>query len=143
MATLPQGVGISAPTEYVDLPTNTFIIDWSTKQIAGTGTGLAAMRQAVEIILNVERFRWQIYDSNFGSELQDLPGNELDYIQSELPRRIEEAFSVDNRILSVDNYVFSADGRGNLTVSFDVQTAYGTIQEEVTVNNDRFERIRN
>ena len=136
MATLPQGVGISAPTEYVDRPTNTFIIDWSTKQIAGTGTGLAAMRQAVEIILNVERFRWQIYDSNFGSELQDLPGNELDYIQSEFPRRIEEAFSVDNRILSVDNYVFNVDGQGNLTVTFDVQTAYGTIPEEVTVTNN-------
>lgn len=136
MATLPQGVGISAPTEYVDLPTNTFIIDWSTKQIAGTGSGLAAMRQAVEIILNVERFRWQIYDSNFGSELQDLPGNESDYIQSELPRRIEEAFSVDNRILSVDNYVFTVDGRGNLTVTFDVQTTYGTIPEEVTVTNN-------
>ena len=54
MATLPQGVGISAPLEYVDLPTNTFIIDWSTRQIAGTGSGLPAMRQAVEIILNVE-----------------------------------------------------------------------------------------
>ena len=136
MATLPQGVGISAPTEYVDRPTNTFIIDWSTKQIAGTGAGLAAMRQAVEIILNVERFRWQIYDSNFGSELQDLPGNELDYIQSELPRHIEEAFSVDNRILSVDNYVFNVDGQGNLTVTFDVRTAYGTIPEEVTVTNN-------
>ena len=136
-------MGINAPLTYVDLPTDTFIIDWSTNQIAGTGTGLAAMRQAVEIILNVERFRWQIYDSNFGSELQDLIGDELDYIQSELPRRIEDAFSVDSRILSVDNYVFNADGRGNLTVRFDVQTAYGTISEEVTVNNDRFERIHN
>lgn len=136
-------MGINAPLTYVDLPTDTFIIDWSTNQIAGAGTGLAAMRQAVEIILNVERFRWQIYDSNFGSELQDLIGDELDYIQSELPRRIEDAFSVDSRILSVDNYVFNADGRGNLTVRFDVQTAYGTISEEVTVNNDRFERIHN
>lgn len=135
MATLPQGVGISAPLNYVSLPTDTFIIDWSSKRIAGTGTGLAAMQQAVEIILNVERFRWQIYGSNSGSEFQDLIGDDLDYIQSELPRRIEEAFSVDSRILSVDNYVFADDGRGNLTVSFDARTIYGTIHEEVTVTS--------
>ena len=132
MATLPQGVGISASLEYVDLPTNTFIIDWSTKQVAGTGSGLAAMRQAVDIILNTERFAWQIYDSNFGIELDGLVGEEYDYIQSEFQRRIEEAFSVDNRILSVDNYVFSQDGKGNMTVSFDVETVYGTVQREVT-----------
>lgn len=136
MATLPQGVGISAPTEYVDRPTNTFIIDWSTKQIAGTGAGLAAMRQAVEIILNVERFRWQIYNSNFGAELEGLIGEEAAYIESELPRIIDDAFSVDNRIISVDNYAFVDDGRGNLTVTFDVETVYGTIQEEVTLTND-------
>lgn len=135
MATLPQGVGISASLEYVDLPTNTFIIDWSTKQVAGTGSGLAAMRQAVDIILNIERFAWQIYDSNFGIELDGLVGEEYDYIQSEIQRRIEEAFSVDNRILSVDNYVFSQDGKGNMTVSFDVETVYGTVQREVTIGD--------
>lgn len=135
MATLPQGVGISASLEYVDLPTNTFIIDWSTKQVAGTGSGLAAMRQAVDIILNTERFAWQIYDSNFGVELDGLVGEEYDYIQSEIQRRIEEAFSVDNRILSVNNYVFSQDGKGNMTVSFDVETVYGTVQREVTIGD--------
>lgn len=133
MATLPQGVGISAPLEYVDQPTNTYIIDWTSNQISGTSAGLDAMRQAVEIILNVERFRWQIYNSNFGSELENLPGNELDYIQSEIPRRIEEAFSVDNRILSVENYVFTPGPLGTLLVTFDVRTVYGTIQEEVEV----------
>ena len=32
------------------------------------------MRQAVEIILQNERFRWQIYSSDFGSELENLVG---------------------------------------------------------------------
>lgn len=134
MATLPQGVGVTSPLSYVDLPTNTFLIDHSSNQISGMGSGLDAMRQTVEIILNTERFRWQIYNSNFGVELSDLPGEDYDYIVSEIPRRIEDAFSVDNRILSVDNYVFSNDGTGNMTASFDVQTVYGTVNEEVTIN---------
>lgn len=121
--------------EYVDRPTNTFIIDWSSRQIAGTDSGLAAMRQAVEIILKNERFRWQIYSSNFGAELDDLVGEAFDYIKSEIPRRIEDAFSVDNRILSVDNYVFERTASGDMIVTFDVQTVYGTIPEEVTINN--------
>ena len=133
--TLPQNVGINASLEYTELPTTTFIIDWSSRQIAGIGTGLDAMRQAVEIILANERFRWQIYDSNFGVELVELIGDDLDYIKAEIPRRIEEAFSADSRILSVDNYVFTETSPGVLSVSFDVQTVYGAIQEEVSIGD--------
>lgn len=133
--TLPPNVGINASLEYTELPTTTFIIDWSSRQIAGIGTGLDAMRQAVEIILANERFRWQIYDSNFGVELEELIGDDLDYIKAEIPRRIEEAFSVDSRILSVDNYVFTETSPGVLSVSFDVQTVYGAIQEEVSIGD--------
>ena len=128
-------MGINASLEYTELPTNTFIIDWSSRQIAGIGTGLDAMRQAVEIILANERFRWQIYDSNFGVELEGLIGDDLDYIKAEIPRRIEEAFSVDSRILSVDNYIFTETSPGVLSVSFDVQTVYGAIQEEVSIGD--------
>ena len=46
MATLPQGVGISAPLEYVDQPTNTYIIDWTSNQISGPSAGMDAMRLA-------------------------------------------------------------------------------------------------
>lgn len=133
MAILPEGVNLSAALEYAEQPTNTFLIDWESKQIAGTDAGLAAMRQAVEIMLRNERFSWQIYDSSFGTELEDLPGEEYAYLISELPRRIEEAFSVDNRILSVDNWNFQDIGGGNLLVAFDVTTVFGSFGTEVSV----------
>lgn len=132
MATLPSGVGISTDLEYVSLPTNTWIIDRTSKQVLSMDAGLDAMRQAVEITLANERFRWQIYNSNFGTELNDLPGQEEAYIESELPRRIQDAFSVDDRILSVEDFQFVRDG-DTLNVSFIVQTVYGAIQEAVTV----------
>lgn len=130
MTTLPQNVGISTGLQYVEKPTNTFLIDWTSKQIAGMDAGLPAMRQAVEIILQNERFRWQIYDGNFGSELEGLVGEEYDYIVGELPRRIQEAFSVDKRILSADHFQFRNLGSA-LSVSFDVETVFGTFSEEV------------
>lgn len=133
MATLPEGVGLDAGIRYATMPTKTYIIDHTSNQIVGMDDGLSAMRQAVEIILNIERYRWQIYSSNFGVELEDLPGEEQDYIRSELPRRIEEAFSVDSRILSVENYSFSSPALGVMEVSFDVVTVYGVIPEEVVI----------
>lgn len=133
MATIPENVDLNTEIKYADLPTNTFIIDWTSKQISRMDSGLDAMRQAVEIILRNERFRWQIYDSNFGSELEDLPGEEYDYIVSEIPRRIADAFSVDNRILSTENFSFSRLESGDLTVMFDVITVFGTLSEEVTL----------
>ena len=131
MATLPDGVGLDVSLKHTEQPTNTFLIDWSSGQISGMDEGLKAMRQAVEIVLQNERFRWQIYDSNFGTELEDLIGEEYDYIGSELPRRIEEAFSMDSRILSIENFQFVEQGSGKVTVSFDVVTVYGTLSEEV------------
>ena len=119
--------------DYIERPTNTFLLYWSSKQIAGMDSGLAAMRQAVEIILQNERFSWQIYDSNFGSELEELTGEEYDYIVSELPRRIEEAFSVDSRILAVENYAFKDAGGGKMVVTFDVLTVYGLFREGVSI----------
>ena len=133
MATLPEGVGLDSVLTYVDQPTKTFLIDWNSHQISGFADGLEAMRQAVEIILQNERFRWQIYSSDFGSELENLVGEERDYIESELPRRIEDAFSGDSRILTVENFVFTEKIPGELSCSFDVKTVYGTLTEEVSV----------
>ena len=133
MATLPEQIGFSTELQYVTQPTRTFVIDWGAKQISGMDDGLSAMRQAVEIILNNERFRWQIYSSNFGIETEDLPGEEYDYLVSEIPRRIRDACSVDNRILSADNFVFTDHPNGTLTCTFEVATVFGTISEEVTV----------
>lgn len=133
MATLPQNVGVSTEFHYRDQPTNTFLIDWSSRQIAGMDSGLSAMRQAVEIMLQNERFRWQIYDSNFGAELEGLTGEDYSYIVSEFPRRVKDAFSVDNRIVSVDNFVFNDLGSGKMLITFDVRTVFGSITEEVVV----------
>lgn len=133
MATLPENVNLKTELQYVEQPTNTFIIDWTSKQILRMDNGLEAMRQAVEIILRNERFRWQIYSPNFGSELEDLIGEDYDFIIGEFPRRIRDAFSADSRILSADNFIFSYAGDGKLTCNFEVYTVFGKISEEVQV----------
>lgn len=133
MEILPRNVGFVDKLLSTEKPTNTFLIDWTSNQIVGMDAGLPAMRQAVEIILANERFRWQIYNGNMGSELEELTGEDVAYIESEIPRKIQEAFSVDNRILSAEHFIFKELGEGRLLISFEVVTVFGSFSEEVIV----------
>jgi hypothetical protein len=127
--TLPEDIELEDIDEE-DLPTNTFLA--YGEQIEGMDDSLEAMRQAVHIILNTKRFNYQIYTENFGIELDDLIGEEPDYIESVFPDRIREAFSIDDRILSEQNYVFTTIG-DTMTITFDVVTVFGTFSEEVEI----------
>ena len=49
-------------TEY---PSETFLVNKSTGRIEKIGGGMEAMEQAIDIILSVERYRYQIFTSNF------------------------------------------------------------------------------
>lgn len=130
MATLPAVIGYDTDIQIQAQPSKTWIIDRVSNQVAFMDEGLEAVRQAVDIALNVERFRWQIYNSNFGSELATLIGDDPAFILSELPRFVEEALSTDDRVTRVTDYNFRAKGN-SLTVSFLVHTVYGEFIEEV------------
>ena len=133
MATLPEIIGFDTEIQIASQPSKTWIIDRNTLQVSCMDEGLEAVRQAVEIALCVERFRWQIYDSNFGSELDGLVGEDEAYIIAELPRLIEDALSPDSRVVSVENYVFQRKDENTMTVSFDVHTVYGDLVEVIEV----------
>ena len=133
MATLPNVVGFATDINVASQPSKTWIIDRDTMQVACMDEGLEAVRQAVEIALNVERFRWTIYSANFGAELDDLVGQDAALITAEIPRLVESALSVDDRVIAVDNYVFTRLDSTSMRVTFTVHTVYGDIQEGVEV----------
>lgn len=125
MATLPEGNGvISAGVEYRQLPSLTWSINKETNRIEGYADRLTAVAQAAEIIINTERFEWQIYRAFSGVRLDDLLGLESDFVAAELQRRIREALSMDNRISGINDYAVTVDG-DTMTVSFRVLTVYG------------------
>lgn len=130
--TLPDIIGFDTDIQLTSRPSRTWIIDRNTMQVGFMDEGLEAVRQSVEIALNVERFQWQIYNTNFGNELEELVGDDADYIQSELPRMVNDALSVDDRVIDTADYVFSVDG-DSMTVSFTVNTVYGQLTEELLI----------
>ena len=130
MATLPQNVGFNTELEYVTQPSKTWQINRQTMQVQSTIDDLQSVKQAVDIILNTDRFRWQIYSSNMGTELETLIGGDASYIESELPRMIEEALLVDDRITEVGNFQHTTQGE-TMTWSFTVISVFGAFSEEL------------
>ena len=116
---------------FQDQPTLTWIADPVTRRIRGRGDGWEAIRQ-VEIIVNVERFKWQIYTPNFGTDYDGLLGTEPGYAASELQRRLEDAFLPDSRILGIKDFTWSFSGV-SLSVRFTVLTVFGDVASGLEV----------
>lgn len=119
--------------EYEELPNRTFKLYIDDEIITGMTDSLEAVRQAIYLILGVERYQNIIYSWNYGIETVDLFGKEKNYVLPELKRRIQEALLQDTRITNVYNFKFESVKK-RITASFTVITKYGEIEAEKVVN---------
>lgn len=118
--------------EFTQEPTKTYALDIETGRIRGTTTGTDAMKQAIYLMLNTERYKYLIHSWNYGIELEDLIGKSKSYVFPEVKRFISEALLQDDRITLVDDFIFTESGN-KLTVEFTVHTSVGDIETEVTI----------
>ena len=103
-----------------------------TDRISGYVDDLQAVAQAVYLILSTERYKFIIYSWDYGVELVDLFGKPMPYVMAELPRRIKEALTQDNRITDVTDFQFEKNGKRLLT-TFTVVSNVGNISTELEV----------
>ena len=113
---------------------NTYKMQVDADRIKGNvRTNLEAVQQAIYKVLNTERGTFAIYSWNYGVELKDLFGKPVPYCMAEIPRRIEEALLVDDRIESVEDFELSHNGAGEILCKFKVVTIYGDLVLEKKV----------
>lgn len=115
------------------IPSLTWKINEERAEVRGTVDGLAAMKQAVNKILQTERYRYAIYDWNYGIELEELYGKNVTYVIPELKKRIEDALLADDRVTAVTDFSFVQE-KGSVTAEFLVHTIFGDITAERTVD---------
>ena len=136
MGFLPQGtdtdLNINIATTSI-VPNKSYRMKIADEKILGNIDELDAIAQACYKILNTERYQYVIYSWNYGIELQDLFGKPIPYVYSELPRRIKEALTQDDRINSVEDFELSYD-KGNVLAKFTVKSNLGNIEMEKGVN---------
>ena len=118
--------------EIEEQPTYTYKLNIDSNSIIGFTDELEAMKQAIYLILNIERYEYLIYSWNYGIELNDLYGQPIPFVLPELKRRITEALVQDSRILGVDNFSFETN-KGKVHATFTVHTIFGDVEAEKVV----------
>lgn len=121
---------------------NTYKLNYDKNDLKGFVDNLAAVKQAIYLILNIERYEYLIYDWDYGFQISDLIGSEINSILPEIQNRITDALIQDTRINSVDDFSFDIKGlkekglypKNKVIVYFTVNTIFGTTNE--TVNLD-------
>ena len=113
-------------------PTNTYRIVVDADRIDGEANGMDSIAQAVYLILSSERYKHIIYSWDYGIELLDLYGKPMPYVMAELPRRITEALTQDDRIDDVVDFTFEHN-RNKLLTKFTVVTNVGKLSSELEV----------
>jgi hypothetical protein len=132
MGMIPQGAGEINIQDYAEPTSRTYKLNINKETISGYIDEREAMRQAIYLILNIERYDYLIYSWNYGIELKDLFGQPTFYVMAELERRITEALTADSRITGVDNFEITREGK-KVHAKFTVHTIFGDIEAEKVV----------
>ena len=119
--------------EIKEYENKTWKLNDKDKTIVGIIDGIDAVKQAVFCYLNIERFQWIIYSWQIGIETKHLYGEPMDWVCSEIERVVEEALSIDNRILEVDDFEFEIEKR-KIMSKFTVKTVYGDFNHKLEVD---------
>lgn len=103
-------------------------------RIFGFTDGRDAIEQAVEKILNSERYSTPIWNGDYGVEIEELIGMDINFVRADIKRRITEALVEDDRVIEVTNFRMESTGLNELLVSFSVETTEGPVEFEKSFN---------
>ena len=125
---------LNTEVELETQPSKNYKMHFAEEVINGFRDELSAMEQVIFKILNTERYQYQVYSWNYGIELLDLLGEPVSYVCPEIERRITEALVQDDRIESVDSFIFDTTEKRKVHVTFTVHTVFGDVNSEKVVN---------
>ena len=119
--------------EYTTEATKTYRFDINNKRIVGWTDGLEAYKIAAEKALKTRRYRYVIYDGNYGSSIEDYVGEDFDFIKSGIQREIYDTLSQDDRFEAIENFIIQQTGLDHCIIKFNIVSTEGTVSMELEV----------
>ncbi|PRS72379.1 DUF2634 domain-containing protein [Bacillus sp. NMTD17] len=117
----------------------TYRIDVETGRLTGeTISGIEAIRQFVYMTLRTERYAHPIYSHDIGTEIQELLTDTEatdEYKEMEIPRLLEEALIVDERIDHIEELEVTKQS-DSFHVKLAIVTDEGTLEIEEVMESD-------
>ncbi|WP_334075459.1 DUF2634 domain-containing protein [Paenibacillus sp. A14] len=117
------------------LPSRTYLLDFESGQVKEKIIdGQEAIKQSIQKAILTARYRYLIYNSQYGCEIETLLGQDISpqLLHSEITRVITEALKEDDRIQAVEQFQIERES-DKLFVTFTVITAEGAIEQEVSI----------
>ncbi|SDE96858.1 Protein of unknown function [Fontibacillus panacisegetis] len=119
----------------IPLPSRTYCLDFETgKIVERIIDGKDAVIQFIHKAIISARYRYLIYNSQYGCEIESLLGQDISpqLLKSEITRVITEALLEDDRIHAVEQFQIVRES-DKLFVTFTVLTTEGAIEQEVSI----------
>lgn len=117
----------------------TYRIDFETGRLTGeTISGIEAIRQFIYMTLRTERYAHPIYSHDIGTEIQELLTDTEatdEYKEMEIPRLLEEALLVDERIDHIEELEVTKQNE-SFHVKLAIVTDEGTLEIEEVMEGD-------
>ena len=104
-------------------PSKTYRVDVLSKRIVGMVDGTDSLVQAIDKLIKTEAFSYEIY-FDYGVRLEELTGQDADFVKSVIESRIQEALLMDGRVQSIANFQHNHIG-DKLDISFGVMSYEG------------------
>lgn len=104
------------------------------EKIIGKYDELEAVKQAVQKILNTERYEHEIYSWDYGVELKGFIGKDMEEVMFQVDTKIKEALMQDDRIEDVVAFEMEKISQHILHVSFKVISKKGDFESEVDIS---------
>lgn len=131
---LPKNNMDFAVVEEKEQPSKTFRMNAEKNVVRGSCDDVEALKQAIFLMLNIERYSCPLVSFNFGAQLSDLIGMPISYCIPQSEYRIRDALTQDERINDVRDFEFDTSRKGILLVKFKVDSIFGTIEIEKEVS---------
>lgn len=126
-------IPVSRVEESKEAPSLTYRLDLDKGRIIGRIDGIEAINQAIRKAIITPRFKCLIYDSQYGSEIEDAiiaQDATREYISAAIEGFVKDALKPDKRIIQVSDFDVALDSDAAY-ISFKAETVYGeTIIEE-------------
>lgn len=107
--------------------TKTYRLDFANKRIVGMIDDLGAAVQAVQKIVQTERYSERIYSGDYGIELERLIGASMPFVEANIEPTLKEALLPDDRFVTVRDMSLNRVSIDTLSVSCHVATTSGEI----------------
>ena len=119
----------------VNYNTYSWKLDQVNKRVTGQRiSGLELLDQSIDLEINIKRNGSYMHSDYFGSEIYKLIGKQQDYCNARIENIVKDALNWDDRIISVSNFTYEDLKNGKALVTFDVETIYGSLNKEVTID---------